>query len=363
MVQGRGQQGMAELKQDLSRITLAVLFIAALIGASLWIVLPFLPAIIWAATLVIATWPIMRWVQARLWNSRALAVTIMTLTLLVLFVVPFWLATATVVRNAGQIPQWVESISTMEMPLPPAWVTDIPLIGDRIAQAWRDFDALGTQELLQKARPYAGTVTQWFVSAVGGLGLVLVQFLLTVVIAAIMYAWGERATAACLRFGRRLAGERGVASVRLAGQAIRSVALGVVVTALVQTAVAGLGLVLAGVPFAAILTALVFMLCIAQLGPGPVLIPAVIWMYATQDALWATVLLIFGVVAGVLDNVLRPVLIRMGASLPLLLILVGVIGGLIAFGLIGLFVGPTILAVGYTLLQAWVAEVDAVEAS
>src|SRR6516225_2926050 len=109
MVQGRGQQGMAELKQDLSRITLAVLFIAALIAA----------------------WPIMRWVQARLWNSRALAVTIMTLTLLVLFVVPFWLATATVVRNAGQIPQWVESISTMEMPLPPAWVTDIPLIGDR----------------------------------------------------------------------------------------------------------------------------------------------------------------------------------------------------------------------------------------
>lgn len=353
---------MVELKQDLSRITLAVLFIAALIGASLWIVRPFLPAIIWAVTLVIATWPIMLWVQARLWGSRAMAVTIMTITLLLLFVVPFWLAIATVVRNADQIPQWMESISTMEMPPPPAWVTDIPLIGPRIAQAWRDFDALGTQELLQKARPYAGTVAQWFVSAMGGLGLVLVQFLLTVVIAAIMYAWGERAAAASLRFGRRLAGERGVQSVRMAGQAIRSVALGVVVTALAQTALAGLGLVICGVPFAAILIAIVFMLCIAQIGPGPALIPAVIWMYATQDAVWATVLLIFGVLAGVIDNFLRPILIRMGAKLPLLLILVGVIGGLIAFGLIGLFVGPTILAVAYTLLQAWVAEVDAVEA-
>jgi predicted PurR-regulated permease PerM len=176
-----------------------------------------------------------------------------------------------------------------------------------------------------------------------------------------MYARGEHAAATSLRFARRLAGERGVQSVRMAGQAIRGVALGVVGTALAQSAVAGLGLVAAGVPFAAVLVALIFMLCIAQIGPGPVLIPAIIWMYATQDAIWATVLLIFSVFAVTLDNILRPILIHRGAHLPLLLILVGVIGGLIVFGLIGLFVGPTILAVGYTLMQAWIAEVDAVE--
>ncbi|HYB11722.1 MAG TPA: AI-2E family transporter YdiK [Alphaproteobacteria bacterium] len=353
---------MAELKQDLSRITLAVLFIAVLIGASLWMLRPFLPATIWAATLVIATWPIMRRAEARLWNSRALAVTIMTLTLLLLFVVPFWLAIATIVHNASQIAEWLGAISTMEMPPPPSWLTNIPWVGSAIAQGWRDLDDLGTQELLKKATPYAGAVTGWLISAVGGLGLLLVEFLLTVAIAAIMYARGEQVAAACLRFGRRLAGERGVQSARMGAQAIRGVALGVVVTALAQSVVAGIGLVVAGVPFAAILIALVFLLCIAQLGPGLVLIPAIIWMYATQDPVWATVLLIFSILAVTLDNVLRPVLIQRGANLPLLLVLVGVIGGLIAFGLIGLFVGPTILAVGYTLLRAWVDEVDAVQA-
>lgn len=350
---------MAELKQDLTRITLGVLFIGVLIVASIWIARPFLPSMIWAATLVIATWPLMRWTQGLLWNSRAAAVAVMTLILLLLLIVPLWIAVTTIARNAGQIAQWVGSLSTMEIPPPPAWVSDIPFLGPWIAQGWQSLGDLGTHELLQKARPYAGTATQWFIAAAGGLGLVLVQFLLTVAFAAIIYARGEGAAAASLRFGRRLAGERGAQSVWLAGQAIRSVALGVVVTALAQSAVAGIGLLVTGVPFAGILVALVTMLCIAQIGPAPVLVPAIIWMYATQDFIWATILLIFGVLAATLDNFLRPILIRRTIDLPLLLILVGVIGGLVAFGLIGLFVGPTILAVGYTLLHNWVAEIDA----
>jgi predicted PurR-regulated permease PerM len=183
-----------------------------------------------------------------------------------------------------------------------------------------------------------------------------VQFLLTVGISGILFARGEPAAAEMIRFGRRLAGARGERSVRLAGQAIRGVALGVVVTALVQTAVAGAGLMLAGVPFAPILTAITFVLCIAQVGPALVMIPAVIWMYSSSSSFWASILLVFTLVAMTLDNVLRPILIRKGADLPLLLILVGVIGGLIVFGLIGLFIGPTILAVAYTLLNEWIAE-------
>jgi predicted PurR-regulated permease PerM len=207
--------------------------------------------------------------------------------------------------------------------------------------------------------PYAGSITQWFVSAVGSFGMVLVQFLLTVAVAAIMYAKGERATATVIRFGVRLAGARGEQAVLLAGQAIRGVALGVVVTALVQSAVGGLGLAVAGVPFASVLSAVMFMLCIAQIGPAPVLLPAVVWMFAGNDPGWAVFLLICTILAVGMDNILRPVLIRKGADLPLLLILAGVIGGLIAFGLIGIFLGPVILAVGYTLLDAWIAEGDA----
>ena len=347
---------MSQTRHDLTRTMLAILFLALLIGASLWILRPFLPALIWAATLVIATWPIMRRVQAQLWNSRALAVTVMTFALMLVFVIPFWFAIGTIVRNADQIVSWTESVALMTMPAPPLWLEHIPLVGARAVEAWQKVADAGLPELLQKARPYASMVTQWFVAAVGSFGIVLVQFLLTVAVSAILYARGEAAARGVLRFGHRLAGERGEQAVGLAAQAIRGVALGVVVTALVQTALGGIGLVIAGVPFAPVLCAIMFMLCVAQLGPGLVLIPAVVWMYVESDPLLATVLLVFAVLAVSLDNILRPILIKKSADLPLLLVLAGVIGGIIAFGLIGIFIGPTVLAVAYTLLQAWINE-------
>jgi predicted PurR-regulated permease PerM len=161
------------------------------------------------------------------------------------------------------------------------------------------------------------------------------------------------------RFGRRLAGERGDNVVRLAGQAIRGVALGVVVTALVQSLLGGIGLAVAGVPFAAVLTAVMFMLALAQIGAVPVLLLGLAWLWWKDATTWFFALLVWTVIVGSLDNVLRPILIKKGADLPLLLIFAGVIGGLFAFGLLGLFVGPVILAVAYTLLSAWVAEAPA----
>jgi len=139
------------------------------------------------------------------------------------------------------------------------------------------------------------------------------------------------------------------------------VALGVVVTAVVQSGLAGIGLALAGVPFVRILTALMFILAVAQVGAGPVLIAAVVWVYAKSGALWGSVFLVWAIFCGTLDNFLRPMLIRHGADLPLLLIFAGVIGGLIAFGVIGLFIGPVVLAVAYTLLVDWVTEGEAID--
>jgi predicted PurR-regulated permease PerM len=182
-----------------------------------------------------------------------------------------------------------------------------------------------------------------------------------VVVCAILYATGEDAAQWVRRFGRRLAGERGDNVVRLAGQAIRGVAIGVVVTALVQSLLGGIGLAVAGVPFVAVLTAIMFMLALAQIGAVPVLVCALAWLWWKDATAWFVVLLVWTVIVGSLDNVLRPILIRKGADLPLLLIFAGVIGGLFAFGLLGLFVGPVILAVAYTLLDAWVAEAPAEE--
>jgi predicted PurR-regulated permease PerM len=347
---------MGDGKSDLARMTLEIIFLVVLIGSTLLILSPFLAPIVWSATLVIATWPLMRHVQQWLWNRRSLAVTVMTLAILLVFVVPFWAAVGMIARNAGQIIDWAEAIPTMELPPPPTWLAGIPLIGSPAVDFWQKTVDSGVHELLRTAQPYAGLASRWFIGAIGSFGLVLAQFLLTVIFSAIMYSRGEAGAAAMIRFSQRLAGARGERSVQLAAHAIRGVALGVVVTALIQTVVASAGMIIAGVPFASILSAIIFMLCIAQLGPGFVLVPAVIWMYVARDPLWASVLLVFSLVAMTLDNFLRPILIRKGVDLPLILILVGVIGGLIAFGLIGIFIGPTVLAVAYTLLGEWIAE-------
>jgi predicted PurR-regulated permease PerM len=352
---------MANAGNDLTRTTLALLFIAALIGGSLWILKPFLPATIWAAMLAIATWPLLQNLQSRLGGSRALAVSVITVAILIIFVMPFWLAIGTIVRHSTQIIGWTENLAATGLPPPPSWLDDIPLLGSGAAHLWRDIANDDLPELLRKGRPYAGMITSWFIEAMGGLGSVLVQFLLTVAILAIMYARGESAAMTARRFGARLAGRRGEEAVVLAGQAVRGVALGVVVTAFIQSGIGAFGLFLAGVPLAGMLSAVMFMLCVAQLGPGLVLLPAVVWEFTAGDIGWAIFLTAITIAAITIDNFIRPILIRRGVHLPLLLILGGVIGGLIAFGLIGIFLGPMILAVAYTLFRSWLSEVGAQE--
>jgi predicted PurR-regulated permease PerM len=347
------RRSMDSTQRDLARDVLAVLFIGSLIGVSLWILRPFIAAIIWATTIAVATWPVLLAVQARLWGKRVLAVTVMTLVLLGALILPFLAVIGTIVANADPIVEWVRSIRLDALPPPPEWVRLLPLVGAPIAQAWEQIVAEGIPELFAKAAPYADDVAKWFVAQVGNLGVLFAQSLLTIVIAAILYAQGETAAASVRRFAERLAGTTGDAVVDLAAQAIRGVALGVVVTALVQAGIGGLGLTIAGVPFAAVLTGLMFFLSVAQLGAVPVLVPAVIWVYWRGDAAWGTFLLVVTIFVGTLDNILRPLLIKQGANLPLLLVFSGVIGGLIAFGLIGIFVGPVVLAVAYSLLDVW----------
>jgi predicted PurR-regulated permease PerM len=228
------------------------------------------------------------------------------------------------------------------------------LVGERLVTFWKEVAAEGMQVLAARITPYAGAITSWFVGQVGSVGALFLQFLLTVIAAAVLYSNGEDAADWALRFGARTGGERGEAAVRLSGQAIRSVARGVVLTALLQALVGGIGVWLAGVPFATLLTALMFLLAVAQIGAGPVLAGATIWLYWSGSPGWGTFLLVITIIAATLDNVVRPILIKQGAAdLPLLLIFVGVIGGLITFGLIGIFIGPLVLAVTHTLLRAW----------
>lgn len=344
MVQDRGLTG----------IFLTVLVLGGLIGASLWILRPFLGAIIWATMVVVATWQPLRSVERRLGGRRWAAVSIMCLALLLTLVLPLTAAIGTIVVHVDDIVGSAKALRELRLPPPPAWLPGLPLLGEQALRLWEEVAADGVQILAARISPYAAAIASWFVSQLGSLGALFVQLLLTVVAAAVLYANGEQAAGAALRFGARLGAERGEQAVRLSGQAIRGVARGVVVTALLQALIGGLGLWIAGVPFAALLTAVMFLLAVAQIGAVPVLALATLWLFWSGAASWGTFLLVVTVVAGVLDNVLRPILIKQGAAeLSLLVIFVGVVGGLIAFGLIGIFIGPLVLAVTHTLLGAW----------
>ena len=343
--------------QDITRTIFAVLFIGGLIAGSLWVLRPFLPAVIWATMIVVASWPMLLHVQRWMWGRRWLAVGVMTCILLLVLVVPLSLAIGTIVSNADVITGWAGALTTVQLPQPPEWLQKLPLVGKRAAQTWGDLAALGQEDLAKKLAPYAGAVVGWFVVQIGGFGMMTIQFLLTVVVSAILYATGETAAEGVRHFGQRLAGVQGESTVILAGKAIRGVALGVVVTAFVQAVLSGIGLAVAGVPFAAILTAIIFMLAVAQVGAGLVMFAGIIWLFWTGSTVWGLMLLVWTILVGpVLHNTFRPILIKKGADLPLLLVLAGVLGGLVAFGLVGIFIGPIVLAVSYRLLQAWVSE-------
>ena len=347
---------MAQIHSDLTRTTLAIICILLLIAASLWVLRPFLAAAVWATMIVVSTWPLLKLLEQRLGGRRGWAVAGMTLAMLLLLVIPLCLAIDTIASHAEAISSLAKRFAASGLPQPPEWVGGLPLVGAKLAAVWGQLADAGSLGLLAKAEPYAAQSGKWVLAQVGGLSFMLIQFLLVVALSAVLYASGEEGASRVLRFGRRLAGERGENAIILAGQAIRGVALGVGGTAIVQTLLGGVGLAIAGVPFASLLSALMLMLCIAQVGPSLILFPAVGWMFWMGDTGWGVFLLVWSLFVGMLDNFLRPALIKKGADLPLLLIFSGVIGGMLGFGLIGIFVGPVVLAVTYTLLEAWIAD-------
>jgi predicted PurR-regulated permease PerM len=343
------------------RTTIMVLVIVLLLVASLWTMRAFIGPLVWATAIVVATWPMLEWTQRKFGGSRALATTAMTLFMLVIFIVPFWAALGVLLDASVDGVDVVRSYLKNGLGPPPSWLGSVPFAGERLTQEWQSLAAGGPEQFAEALRPYVKSVAGWVFAITGGFGGIFVHFLLTVIIAAILYANGEVAANGVRAFARRLASQRGDSAVVLAGQSVRSVALGVVVTALVQTALVGLGMWVCGVPHPGLLTAITFVLCIAQIGPMLVLIPAIFWMFSHASTGWAVVFLIWSIPVGFLDNFLRPILISRGVELPLVLIFAGVIGGLLSFGVIGLFLGPVILAVTYSSLGAWIADEPAAE--
>lgn len=343
---------------DLARITLRVAFIAILIIGCFWVVYPFLLAAVWAAMLSIATWPLLLWLQTHLPGRRWTAVTVLTLCWIFLFIFPIAMAINSIIDKGPALTNLATSSAQWTAPAL-EWLNDIPAIGQKLYRLWNQMLADGGNTLFTRLQPYFGRSITWFISQISHVGIFVLHSMLMIVFTALFYFNGEPIGRAIRHFAYRLSEERGVSAVILATQSIRAVALGIVVTALLQSILGGIGLAIAGVNYIVLLTMLMFVSCVAQLGPMPVILSCVAYLYWGNDQVLASILLLtWGLVITSLDNMLRPFLIRRGANLPLILIFGGVIGGLLAFGMLGLFLGPVILAVSWTLASAWVLEID-----
>ena len=341
---------------DIARTTLVILSIGILIVAVFWIVKPFLLAMVWASMYVVATWPLLIRLERILWGKRGLAAAVMTIILALVFVVPMVAALSIIEANMDRIVAWLTFMNSFSLPPPPHWVEALPIIGSKLSAIWHEASVAGAAELSVEVVPNAEKIATWFIGRAGTLGKTTFDFLLTVIIAGVLYSTGDGIAKGVLRFARRLAGDRGEVVTILAARTVRGVALGVVVTALVQSTAGGIGLAFAGVPAVSLLSAVMFILCLVQLGPALIMFPAAIWLFWSGHTTGGAVLFVWAILVSTIDNFLRPMLIRKSVDIPTLLIFPGVIGGLMALGIIGVFIGPVILAITYSLISDWVQE-------
>jgi predicted PurR-regulated permease PerM len=329
--------------------------IAALAFGVLAVLRPFLPAILWATIIVVATWPIMLRAQRWFGGRRGLAVAAMSAGLFAVIVAPVALLLGTLITRLPALRDLAARMIAGPWPGPPDWLARLPF-GSHLAASWQQATERTPDYWAETVKPYLSKAIFWLGQHLGTLGGITVDFLLTLVLVVVFYQHGEALANLIQKLARRVGGARATESALLAAQAMRAIAAGVVVTALVEAILSGLGLWVAGIPEAAILTSLIFLLCVMQLGTLPVLIPAALWLVSQHQLGWGIALTAWAALMSVGDGVLRSWLIQRGARLPFMLILGGVIGGLLAFGAAGIFIGPVLLAVAQRILERWASE-------
>jgi predicted PurR-regulated permease PerM len=335
-------------------ITIRLAVLAILVIWCFRILQPFILPTLWGVIIAVAIHPLYRRLANLLGGRRGLAAALVSGTFFALLLVPTVLLTRSLVHNVAALAQRVRD-DQISIPLPPEGVQDWPLIGEFTANLWT-LAATNLAEALKIVQPQIKTFGTWLVEVAASAGLGLLVLLFAFVIAGVMLALSARGDRIVRGISRRLAGERGDEFARLAETTIRSVARGVLGVAVIQALLAGLGLLAAGVPGAGIWALLCLILATVQIGVGPILIPAVIWVFATGDTLTAVLFLAWSIFVLVLDNVLKPILLGRGVDVPMAVIFLGAIGGMLLSGIIGLFIGAMLLALGYKLFQAWLAE-------
>jgi predicted PurR-regulated permease PerM len=331
-------------------IAIAVLLV--LVIGCFVVLRPFLAAILWATILSFATWPTYFRLERLMRGRRSLAALIMTLVVAALLLVPIILLGMSLAENVMKLIEAIRVAMATGLPALPGWAADLPVLGRRLSAFW---ERVGddTAALNAAIQPYIGPTRAWLLARGGDVLEGIVQLSLSLVTAFFFYRDGPAILITLDAIGNRLAGPRAGRLIRTAGATINGVVRGVLGTAFIQAILMAVGLWAAGVPGALLLGCVSFFLSLIPMALVVIWLPATIWL-ASQDAeLWAATIAIWGIVVGQIDNFLRPYLIRKGSELPILLILLGILGGALAFGFIGIFLGPTLLAIAHSLIRDW----------
>ncbi len=332
---------------------LVQILLLVLLGACLWVLAPFASALFWAAVLAFASWPLMRLLTRQLNGNASLAAGLLTFCWMVLVAVPLvWLGfnIADQIREANAL---LHDLQVDGLPAPPTWLGELPLIGDSLVTLWSTVHEQGTA-LLASARPYIGQVGNWLLVRSARIGGGMLELALSLVLVFFFYRDGPRLAAFVHSLlDRLIGGERADHYLELVAGTVQRVVNGVIGTAAAQAVLAYVGFSIAGVPAALVLGLLTFAFSFVMV-PPLVWGPAVAWLVWQGDYGMAVFLGIWGmfIISGV-DNILKPYLISRGGNLPLVVVLLGVFGGVLAFGFMGLFLGPTLLAVAFSLLGDW----------
>lgn len=337
--------------QKVLDISIRIGVLAILVAWCFDIVKPFIVPIVWGIIIAVASQPLYHWIEVQMGGRRAMAASVFTLLALLVLITPTVMLANTLVDTTQSLSQALDE-GRLAVPPPSEATKEWPLVGEQIHAFW----SRASENLiatLTPLKPQLKAIGSWLISRVAGAGLSILQFVLAIIIAGVLLANTASGQSTAREIATRVSGDRGGDIADLAGTTLRSVARGILGVAFIQAMLAGIGMLAAGIPGAGLWALIALILSVIQIGVGPVLIPAVIYAFSTGDTVTAVVFLVWSIFVTLLDNILKPILLGRGATVPMLVIFIGAIGGFISLGIIGLFVGAVVLVLGYTLFMAW----------
>jgi predicted PurR-regulated permease PerM len=315
---------------------------------------PFIGPILWGIIIAIGTYPTFLWLKGKTGLSQGWTATLFSLLMLAILITPTIFLSEALLGNAKGLSEDLKD-GTLSIPSPPENVASWPLIGEKLNEAWSDASE-NPKEVLGNYESQIRAIANWFIKAAANVGLSILLFVFSIIIAGVFLAKAQGARQAAVNVLTRLVGEKGEAFTQLSYQTVTSVVRGILGIAIMQTLLAGIGFLAMGIPGAGILAVVCLVLAIVQIDILIILIPLSIYAFSTAGTGAAIAFLIWNIGVGLMNNVLKPILLGRGVEAPMAVIFIGAIGGMIAHGIIGLFVGAVVFVLGYTLFIEWLNE-------